>query len=55
MRDTDFFGSDPENPESKYISPMIKRESSLAKYKDIQWARKRYNKKLKDLAKDCGI
>ena len=44
-----------KTPESKYIFPIIKRESSLSQDKDIQWARKRYNKKLKDLAKHCGI
>lgn len=44
-----------KNPESKYIFPIINREEPTLKEKDIQWARKRYNKKLKELAKLCGI
>lgn len=43
-------------PESKYIFPILKRDdSSFTEAKDIQWARKRYNKRLKDLALLCGI
>ena len=38
-----------------YIFPIIKRDSSILQAKDIQWARKRYNKKLKLLAELCGI
>ena len=41
--------------ESDYIFPILKRENSFDQEKDIQWARKRYNKKLKDLASLCGI
>lgn len=41
--------------ESKYIFPIIKRDTAFLQEKDIQWARKRYNKKLKDLAALCGI
>jgi integrase/recombinase XerD len=41
--------------ESEYIFPIIKRDTPLLQDKDIQWARKRYNKKLKLLATACGI
>jgi integrase/recombinase XerD len=44
-----------KNGDSPYIFPIIKRESALQQDKDIQWARKRYNKKLKELAKLCKI
>jgi integrase len=40
---------------SPYLFPIIKRTSAEGQDKDIQWARKRYNKKLKELAKVCGI
>ncbi len=43
------------NPDSEYIFPIVKRDSALLQYRDIEWARKRYNKKLKDLASYCGI
>lgn len=43
------------NPESKYVFPIIKREEPLLRERDIMWARKRYNKKLKELAILCGI
>ena len=43
------------NEDSEYVFPIIKRESLAMQYKDIKWARKRYNAKLKDLATDCGI
>ena len=39
-----------QTADSPYIFPIIKRESPANQYKDIMWARKRYNKKLKDLA-----
>lgn len=42
-------------PDSKYIFPIIKRETAVLQDKDIQWARKRYNKQLKNLAKICEI
>lgn len=42
-------------PDSKFIFPILKREASTEQEKDIQWSRKGYNKKLKDLAKLCGI
>lgn len=44
-----------QTPDSKYIFPILKREVSIEQEKDIQWARKGYNKKLKDLAKLCEI
>jgi integrase len=40
---------------SVYIFPIVKREGALLQDKDIQWSRKRYNKKLKMLATLCGI
>ncbi len=43
------------NPASDFIFPIIKRDTPLLQSKDIQWARKRYNKKLKELAALCGI
>ena len=41
--------------EEDFIFPIIKRETLEEQYKDIAWARKRYNKCLKDIAKLCGI
>ncbi|QMU63180.1 MAG: tyrosine-type recombinase/integrase [Flavobacteriaceae bacterium] len=38
-----------------FIFPIIKRESLEMQYRDIDWARKRYNKGLKKLALLCGI
>ncbi|MBL7771716.1 MAG: site-specific integrase [Chitinophagaceae bacterium] len=38
-----------------YIFPIIKRIQLIDQEKDILWARKRYNKNLKKLAKRCGI
>ncbi len=43
------------NGDTEYVFPIIKRESLDMQYRDIKWARKRYNKKLKELAGDCGI
>lgn len=43
------------NPDSEYLFPILKRENLALQYKDIQWSRKRYNKKLKNLAELCGI
>jgi integrase len=43
------------NPTSEYIFPILKRDRGDLQEKDIQWSRKRYNKKLKDLATLCGI
>lgn len=44
-----------QSGDSPFIFPILKRESLAFQYKDIQWARKRYNAKLKDLAVLCGI
>lgn len=44
-----------KTPDSDYIFPIIKRESAALQNKDILWARKRYNKKLKVLAELCEI
>lgn len=44
-----------QDENSVYVFPIIKRENLSLQYKDIQWARKRYNKKLKLIAKECGI
>lgn len=43
------------NSDSEYVFPILKRETSFSQERDIQWARKRYNTKLKDLALLCGI
>lgn len=44
-----------KNPESEYVFPIVKRDSASSQANDILWARKRYNKRLKDLADLCGI
>lgn len=44
-----------QNPDSEYVFPIIKRETSILQEKDIQWARKGYNEKLKALAEHCKI
>ena len=44
-----------QDANSEYVFPIIKRENLSLQYKDIEWARKRYNKKLKLIAKECGI
>ena len=38
-----------------FILPIIKRTKLEEQYKDAQWALKRYNKKLKELARLCDI
>jgi integrase/recombinase XerD len=43
------------NDDAEFVFPIIKRDLPVLQYKDIMWARKRYNMKLKDLAKLCGI
>ncbi|MBK7763328.1 MAG: site-specific integrase [Bacteroidetes bacterium] len=40
---------------SDFIFPIIHREESELQYRDILWARKRYNKQLKKLAILCDI
>jgi integrase len=37
------------------IFPIINREGIEGAYKDVEWARRRYNKKLKLIAEKCGI
>ncbi len=44
-----------QDPESDFVFPILKRDSPALREKDIQWARKRYNKKLKLVAALCGI
>lgn len=44
-----------QNQKSEFIFPIIKRKELHLQEKDILWARKRYNKKLKLLAEECGI
>lgn len=43
------------NPESDYVFPIVKRDTPLLQYRDIEWSRKRYNKKLRKLATLCGV
>lgn len=38
-----------------YLFPIIKREEMEDQYKDVEWARRGFNKKLKKLAVLCGI
>lgn len=38
-----------------YIFPIIKRQDSELQYKDVIWARKRYNMGLKEIAEHCNI
>lgn len=38
-----------------YIFPIIKRKTLPEQYKDVEWARSRYNKKLKQIGQLCGI
>lgn len=40
---------------NEYIFPIIYRESPKDIYRDVEWARNRFNKKLKDIATLCGI
>jgi integrase len=44
-----------EESTTGYIFSVIKRESAEDIAKDIEWARKRYNTKLKKIAEECGI
>ncbi|KAB2915567.1 MAG: site-specific integrase [Bacteroidetes bacterium] len=44
-----------QEPENEYVFPIINRATPMLQSKDIQWARKRYNKKLKELATLCEI
>ncbi len=38
-----------------FIFPIVKRDIFELQYKDVLWARKRYNKGLKEIAKMCNI
>ena len=38
-----------------FILPIIKRQTAEEQYKDVEWARKQYNKTLKEIAELCGI
>ncbi len=43
------------SPGSPYVFPILKRDTPEEQDKEVQWARKRYNKKLKKLAELCGV
>ncbi|GAB5476355.1 MAG: site-specific integrase [Maribacter sp.] len=40
---------------SNYIFPIVRRKNLQDQYYDVQWERKRYNKRLKEIAQLCGI
>jgi len=40
---------------SDFIFPIVKRDTFELQYKDVLWARKRYNKGLKEIANKCNI
>ncbi len=44
-----------QNPKSKYVFPIIKRSDAVSQERDIQIARKSFNRNLKEVAKMCGI
>jgi integrase/recombinase XerD len=44
-----------QHPDSEFVFPILKRDGLASQFKDIEWDRKRYNKKLKTLAELCGI
>lgn len=44
-----------EKKEDDFILPIIKRVNLVDQYKDIQWAQKRYNERLKEVAQLAGI
>lgn len=43
------------NRDNEFIFPIVKRTNQLEQFKDVKWARSRYNKRLKEIAKLCGI
>lgn len=47
--------SNQTEEKTDFIFPIIKRSNAMQQDKDIMWARKRYNKKLKLLATELGI
>lgn len=40
---------------TEYVFPIIKRDTPVEQAKEIQWARKRYNAKLKLIARQCEL
>lgn len=43
------------NKTSEFLFPILRSNNPDQQYKEVLWARKRYNKKLKDIAKLVGI
>jgi integrase/recombinase XerD len=43
------------NTDTDYVFPILKTDTPITQAKEIQWARKRYNAKLKLLAKKCEL
>jgi len=39
----------------EYILPVVKRDTPIGRYKDIDWARRRYNRNLKQIAELADI
>lgn len=44
-----------DKSQEDFIFPIIKRKELEGQYNDIRWERKRYNSRLKDIAKMCEI
>ncbi|MBO6516092.1 MAG: site-specific integrase [Bacteroidia bacterium] len=44
-----------DKSDKDYVFPIIKRQSAEDQYRDIRWARKRYNDNLKEIAVLCEI
>ena len=44
-----------DREKSDFIFPIVKRDKFELQYKDVLWARKRYNKGLKEIAAKCNI
>jgi len=44
-----------DKEKSDFIFPIVKRDTFELQYKDVLWARKRYNKGLKEIANKCNI
>ena len=47
--------SEGEQGPKDFIFPIIKRDKLEAQIKDVDWARKRYNSGLREIAELCGI
>lgn len=45
----------PKQENNDYIFPIITKATSEEQYRQVKWARSRYNKKLKKIAELCGI